>query len=86
MRTVLWVENNAADLMLVEDIVERLPGIRLLSSRDGDHDIALARSALPKVILMDINLPDINGFNAMRILKQDFKTAHMPVIALNSVS
>ena len=71
--------------MLVEDIVARLPGIRLLLARDGSHGITLARSALPEVILMDITLPDINGFEAMKILKNDIATAHIPVIALSSV-
>lgn len=85
MHTVLYVEDDAANLMLVEDIVARLPDIRLLSARDGSHGLALARSALPKVILMDINLPDIDGFEAMRILKQDIATAHIPVIAVSSV-
>ena len=85
MRTVLYVEDDAANLMLVEDIVARLPDIHLLSARDGSHGLALARSALPAVILMDINLPDINGFEAMKILKKDAATVHIPVIALSSV-
>lgn len=85
MRTVLYVEDDVANLMLVEDIVARLPDIRLLSARDGSHGLALARSALPEVILMDINLPDINGFEAMKILKKDVATTHIPVIALSSV-
>ena len=84
MHTVLYVEDDAANLMLVEEIVKRRPDLRLLSARDGKHGIALARSALPRVILLDINLPDINGFDAMRILKQDARTAHIPVIALSS--
>jgi len=85
MHTVLYVEDDAANLMLVEDIVARLPDIRLLSARNGSHGIDLARSALPEVILMDINLPDIDGFEAMKILKKDVTTAHIPVIALSSV-
>jgi hypothetical protein len=59
--TLLYVEDNPANLMLVEDIIARRPDIRLLSAKDGNSGVALARTALPDVILMDINLPGISG-------------------------
>ena len=61
-RTLLYVEDNPANLMLVEQIIEGHPHVRLLSARDGKQGIALARAHLPDVILMDINLPGISGF------------------------
>jgi len=84
LRTLLYVEDNPANLMLVEDLIARRPDIRLLSARDGNRGVDLAREALPDVILMDINLPGISGIDALRILAQDPATAHIPVIALSA--
>jgi len=56
----------------------------LLSARDGDHGIEIARASLPDVILMDINLPGISGIQALRILAEDPATAGIPVIALSA--
>ncbi|MDP3822751.1 MAG: PAS domain S-box protein [Burkholderiales bacterium] len=84
LRTLLCVEDNPANLMLVEKLLERRPDIRLLSARDGQEGIEMARAAQPDVILMDINLPGINGVQAMRILADDTATAHIPVIALSA--
>ncbi|HWS74614.1 MAG TPA: ATP-binding protein, partial [Quisquiliibacterium sp.] len=82
--TVLYVEDNPANLMLVEDLIARRPGIRLLSAMDGLRGIEIARAARPDVILMDINLPGISGVSAMRILAEDPATAHIPVLALSA--
>ena len=82
--TLLYVEDNAANLMLIEDLVARRPDIHLLSARDGIRGIELARKALPDLILMDINLPDISGLQALRILAKDRATSHIPVIALSA--
>ena len=60
-RTLLYVEDNPANLMLVEDLIARRPDIRLLSATDGNGGIEIARAARPDVILMDINLPGISG-------------------------
>jgi len=84
LRTLLYVEDNPANLMLVEDLVERRPDIRLLTARDGNHGVEIARASLPDVILMDINLPGISGITALRILAEDPATAHIPVIALSA--
>jgi PAS domain S-box-containing protein len=83
-RTVLYVEDNPANLMLVENLIARRPGIRLLSARDGASGIGIARTARPDVILMDINLPGISGIEALRILAKDPVTALIPVIALSA--
>jgi CheY-like chemotaxis protein len=82
--TLLYVEDNPANLMLVEDIIARRTDIRLLSARDGKSGIELARASLPDVILMDINLPDISGLQALKILAGDPTTAQIPVIALSA--
>jgi PAS domain S-box-containing protein len=82
--TLLYVEDNPANLMLVEDIIARRPDINLLSAMDGKSGIELARTVLPDVILMDIHLPGISGIDAMKILVADEATAHIPVIALSA--
>jgi CheY-like chemotaxis protein len=84
LHTVLYVEDNPANLMLVEDLVARRPDIRFLSARDGRTGIEMARASMPDVILMDINLPGISGIQALRILAEDPVTAHIPVVALSA--
>jgi PAS domain S-box-containing protein len=84
VRTVLYVEDNPANLMLVQRLLERRPDIHLLTARDGLRGIEIARSAQPDVILMDINLPGISGLEALERLTADPATAHIPVVALSA--
>jgi signal transduction histidine kinase/CheY-like chemotaxis protein len=84
LRTLLYVEDNPANLMLVEDLITRRPDIRLLSALDGNTCIKIARSQRPDLILMDINLPGISGIRALKILAEDPATAHIPIIALSA--
>jgi PAS domain S-box-containing protein len=81
---VLYVEDNPANLELVEQIIHRYPNLRMLSAADGGTGIEFARTYLPQVILMDINLPGISGIEAMKVLRVDPLTAHIPVIALSA--
>jgi PAS domain S-box-containing protein len=84
LRTLLYVEDNPANLQLVQRLVGRRNDLRLLSAVDGNRGVELARSCLPDVILMDINLPGISGIEALKILRDDRKTAHIPVLALSA--
>jgi CheY-like chemotaxis protein len=84
LRTLLYVEDNPANLMLVEQIIEGHPNLRMLSARDGNLGVAMARAHLPNVILMDINLPGISGIEALNILREDPVTSHIPVVALSA--
>jgi PAS domain S-box-containing protein len=81
LRTLLYVEDNPANLKLIEQLIARRPDMRLLSATDGTRGIQLARTNQPEVILMDINLPGISGIEALRILREDPETAHIPVVA-----
>jgi CheY-like chemotaxis protein len=83
-RTLLYVEDNPANLELVEQLIARRPDLRLLSAADGNLGVEFARAYLPEVILMDINLPGISGVEAMMILRADPATAHIPIIALSA--
>ena len=82
--TLLYVEDNPANLKLVEEIVRFRPDLRLLSAPDGHLGIALAKAHLPDVILMDLNLPCVSGTDALKEIKSDPRTAHIPVIALTA--
>ena len=84
LRTLLYVEDNPANLMLVEDLIGRRADIQLLIARDGSRGIEIARASQPDAILMDINLPGINGIEALGILAADPVTAHIPVVALSA--
>jgi PAS domain S-box-containing protein len=83
-RTLLYVEDNPANLALVEQLAARCPNLRLISAVDGHMGINMARTYRPDVILMDINLPGISGFGALKILQNDPATKHIPVMALSA--
>jgi PAS domain S-box-containing protein len=84
LRTLLYVEDNPANLKLVEQLIARRPDMRLLSAMNGNLGIDLARRDQPEVILMDINLPGMSGIEALKILHEDPATAHIPVIAISA--
>jgi CheY-like chemotaxis protein len=84
LRTLLYVEDNPANLQLVVQIIARRPDLRLLSATNGTLGIELARASHPDVILMDINLPGMSGIKAMQILRADSATAHIPIVALSA--
>ena len=84
LRTLLYVEDNPANLELVEQLIARRLDLRLLSAADGNLAIEYARAYQPEVILMDINLPGISGIEAMKILRADPSTAHIPIVALSA--
>ncbi|NTW28109.1 MAG: PAS domain S-box protein [Coriobacteriia bacterium] len=84
LHTLLYVEDNPANLQLVEQIIARRPDIHLLSAVTGNGGIEIARASMPDVILVDINLPDINGFEVLRTLRSDPTTANIPVLAISA--
>ncbi len=84
LRTLLYVEDNPANLALVEKLMARRSDIHLITAVNGALGIELARASRPEVILMDINLPGISGIEAMKILREDPATAHIPIVALSA--
>jgi len=83
-RTLLYVEDNPANLALVERLIARRSDLRLLMAIDGHSGVQMARSFVPDLILMDINLPGLSGFGALAMLQNDRATAHIPVLALSA--
>ena len=81
---VLYVEDNPANLRLVEEIVRFRPDLRLISANNGPDGLALARERRPDIILMDINLPGMSGYEVLAALRHDVQTAAIPAIALSA--
>jgi PAS domain S-box-containing protein len=83
-RTLLYVEDNPANLALVEQLIERRDDLHLMTAVTGQLGVMLAREHLPDVILMDINLPGMSGYGALQLLRDDPDTCHIPVLALSA--
>ncbi len=83
-KRVLYVEDNEMSLRLVNEIFKRKTSMDLLVAKTGEEGIEIAKREMPDLILMDINLPGINGDEAMSTLKADPDTHHIPVIALSA--
>lgn len=82
--TLLYVEDDPASLMLMEEIIAGFPQLRMLSANTGKQGVEMTRTYLPDVILMDINLPDISGIEALKRLREISATMHIPVIAVSA--
>jgi two-component system cell cycle response regulator DivK len=85
MATVLVVEDNAANMTLAVFLLESA-GHKVLSARDAESGMKLARSEQPNLILMDIQLPGMDGLEATARLKRDEATRRIPVIALTALA
>jgi len=83
-RVVLCIEDNPANLDLIQQLVARRPDLRLLCAGDATHGLELAWAQKPEVILMDINLPGMNGVEALQVLRGTPSLAHIPVIAISA--
>ncbi len=81
---VLYVEDNAANLRLVEAMFECWPNLALVAATDGQLGLDLARRQRPDAILLDIHLPGMDGFAVLAALKADAATRDIPVIALSA--
>jgi CheY-like chemotaxis protein len=83
-KLVLYIEDNADNIVLVEELLSRRVGLQVISSHTGEQGIVLASTRHPDMILMDINLPDMSGLDALKYLRDHSETAQIPVIALSS--
>lgn len=82
--TALYVEDNPANLMLMEKIIERMPGVNLISAYNAELGLEMVEAQNPDIILMDLNLPGMDGYEALERLKINEKTSSIPVIAVTA--
>lgn len=83
-KSLLYVEDNPANMELIRQLITRRDDLKLLAATDAHIGIQMARSFRPDVILMDINLPGLNGYDALKILHSDRITKDIPVMALSA--
>lgn len=83
MATILLVEDNADNRDIYRTVLEHF-GYEVVEAHDGEMGIQLAQERLPDLILMDISVPKIDGWEATRILKADTNTSGIPIIALTA--
>jgi two-component system cell cycle response regulator DivK len=83
MSTILIVEDNEKNMKLVRDVLQ-VKGYRTLEAGSAEDGIALARAQTPDLVLMDIQLPGMNGIEALGVLRADPATAAIPVIAVTA--
>lgn len=83
-RKVLCVEDNPANLLLVEKLLRKRTGVDLFTATNAEDGLALARQTPPDLILLDINLPDMNGYQLLERLKSDSRLMDIPVIAFSA--
>jgi len=81
---VLYIEDNPVNVMLVQELVTMRPKVRLHSAPDGRSGIAMARSLRPRAVLIDLQLPDIDGFEVLRALREDDAMRDTDCIALSA--
>ena len=85
MASILVIEDNPANLRLATLLLEKA-GHTVLCAADAECGVALARAALPDLVLMDLQLPGMDGLAATTLLKSDAATARIPVIALTALA
>ncbi|MCW9034888.1 MAG: PAS domain S-box protein [Rhodospirillales bacterium] len=83
-KTILYVEDNPLNFDLMVDIVDEIPGLKLIGAQDAEMGLQYVIEKQPDIIIMDINLPGIDGNEAVRRLRKNEQTKHLPVIALSA--
>ncbi|HUR46631.1 MAG TPA: ATP-binding protein, partial [Candidatus Saccharimonadales bacterium] len=83
-RTILYIEDNLSNLKLIEQILTHRPGIQLISAMQGGIGVSVACERGPDLILLDVNLPDMEGSEVMAHLRSDTKTRHIPVVVISA--
>lgn len=81
---VLYIEDDAVNFKLVEQILENRPGLELMHATNAITGLQLARTHRPQLILLDLNLPDLHGSEVLRRLQQENATARIPVVVISA--
>lgn len=82
--TILYIEDNNTNLTLVKEFLTARPQITLLHATTAEHGVVLANTHLPNIILMDLHLPGMDGFNGIKALRKNEKLRDTPVIAISA--
>jgi twitching motility two-component system response regulator PilH len=83
MARILIVDDSPSQLLGIKRIVEKL-GHEALTAEDGAAGVAMAKSDQPDLILMDVVMPNLNGFQATRSISKDAETAHIPIVLVTT--
>ena len=83
-RQLLYIEDNPVNAMIVVELLARRPDLELHCAIDGASGIAMTTERLPDLVLLDMQLPDVDGHEVLRRLRADPRTASIPVIALSA--
>ncbi|HEV2097183.1 MAG TPA: response regulator, partial [Chthoniobacterales bacterium] len=82
--TILYIEDNLSNLLLIKRVLQYRPGVKLLSANNGIRGIDLARETQPDIILLDLNLPDMAGRDVLLCLRADPQCAAIPIIVISA--
>ena len=83
MARILIVDDSPSQLLGIQRIVEKL-GHQILTATDGAAGVETARAELPDLVLMDVVMPNLNGFQATRTISKDPETAHIPIVLVTT--
>jgi CheY-like chemotaxis protein len=84
--SIVYIEDNPSNIAFMRGVLDELPRVRLTAVPNAEVGIELVRSTLPRVVIMDINLPGMSGYEATRRLRDWPETKHIPVIALTAAA
>jgi CheY-like chemotaxis protein len=82
--TLLYIEDNLSNLQLVEQLLRYRPGVKLVAAMQGRLGLELAREHQPRLIVLDLHLPDVGGQEVLRCLQAEPRTAEIPVVVLSA--
>jgi PAS domain S-box-containing protein len=82
--TVLYIEDNVGNVRLMERLLAHRPNVRLITTLEGSRGVALALQHGPDLILLDVHMPDLSGYEVLELLRDDARTASIPVVMLSA--
>jgi CheY-like chemotaxis protein len=85
-RKIVYVEDNPSNIAFMRELMDDMPGVELITAPSAEIGLEVIRAHQPAVVIMDINLPGMSGFDAMKLLKESVETAAIPVIALSAAA
>ncbi len=84
--TILYIEDNATNLLLMEKIIKKIGACTFIPARSAEQGLEIAQEHLPDLILMDINLPGMDGISALKFLANHDETHEIPVVAVSAAA